>query len=200
MAMTAQELIDRSLLLLAAGDINSPWLVQEAEASLAINQALEELGREIADDSKRFGLTMQDYPVTIDPLTGAGSLVGAVGSSTGLADMIWEKVHKGRVKDNLGVRLIYIPEIQEFEGMVLPGQNYYTIYQNNIYTRGSQSLLYNSDRTALASVGDGTVTVTANFYPSIGSAATLPIEVEDDAVRFLARTLTEKFPSMPSRR
>lgn len=199
MPATAQELLDRALFLLAAGDANSPWLVQEFEASLAFNQALEELGRAIADDPKRYNLTVQDYPVTIDS-SGIGDLTGAVGTFTGLADIIWDKVHRGQVEDSLGNALIFIPEIQEFQGHVLPGFNYYTIYQSRLYTRGSTSGDYNSDKAILFSLGTGIVTVTSNYYPSVGNAQTMPLEIEEDVPRFLARTLTEKFPSLPARR
>lgn len=192
MAITAQELVIRALTLLSAGDDGSPWMAMEMEAELAIGQAMQELGIDVANDPKSFGLLQQGYSVTLSSTTGAGSLVSAVGASTTTADMIWGSVPRGYVYDTAtDTRLVYIPDRANFEGYVDPGFLYYTIYAGNIYTRTSNGS-YPTDKTGV----QGALTVTANFYPAIQNPATtasLPAELESNAVRQLARVMAEKY-------
>lgn len=195
MAATSQEIAQRALFLLAAGDADSPWFALEVEANLAISQAMQELGLAIADHPTRYGLLQQDYTVTLDGVTGAADLTMVTGVITGLADIIWEKVKEGRVKDATSTPLHFIPDVFEFEGDVLLGLNYWTTYQSKIYTRGSEGGSYESDKGTIAAAGN--ITVTASYYPTIGNAASLPLELESDAVRILAKTLAAKFTGLP---
>lgn len=185
--MTAAEVSQRALLLLAAGDPNSIWLQMEVEAGLAQTLALEELGLTISNDSLRFGLLQQSYPITLT--SGNGQLVSATGSSTGVVDMIWSSVPRGHVKDENGTRLIYIPNRYDFESYLLPGQLYFTTYAGNIYTRSAASGDYSSDKFAVI----GPLDVLANYDPSVGGMATLSPELNEDLVRLLARTLAAKY-------
>ncbi len=176
-------------MLLAAGDPNSPWLSMEVEAGLAQGQALQELGVDTANDPEGFGLLQQEYTVTLSTSTGAGNLASAVGNLTGLADMVWASVQWGHVRDTATSQtLLYVPNRMNFERYQLPGQLYFTTYQSGIYTRTANGD-YDSDKNGV----QGPLNVLANYYPSIGSLSTLPQELESNAVRYLARTLAQKY-------
>lgn len=191
--MTGDELVDKARFLLAAGQPNSPWMDVEVEAQLSTDQALQDLGMTVARDRNRFGLLQQDYPVPLSGSTGAGDLVAALGSVTGDSDMIWDTVSQGRVKDANDVALVWIPDVAEFEGSVMPGYSYFTLYQQKIYTRTSTGT-YATDKTGVVSP----VTVTANFFPSFIVPAALPVQLEDDAVQAMMRVLMQKFTSLPA--
>lgn len=190
MAMTSKELAQRALILLAAGNMSSPWMAMELEALQAIRYTMQKLGMTIADDPERRQLLVQDYSINLS--SGEGDLTTAVGSLTGLADIVWNSVPRGRVKDSNGTPLIYVPETADFEGYVINGPRYYTIRQGKIFTRTATGD-YGTDRFGVV---EAPLTVTANYFPSIGSEATLPAQIEDDAVRILAETLTTKFAAM----
>jgi hypothetical protein len=190
--MTQSELSQRALLLLAAGDPNSPWLKMETEAGLAQEQALQELGMVVADHPAQFGLLQQTYSITLT--SGVGQLTTATGVTTSAVDMIWTSVQRGHVKDEMGTRLIYVPDRANFEGYQLPGLLYYTTYTGNIYTRSATSGDYASDQYGVT----GPLNVFANYYPTVGGLASIAPELDSDLVRILARTLTEKYaPGMP---
>lgn len=191
--MTAQELVDKARFLLAAGQPDSAWLDVEVEAQLSIAQAMHDLGMMIAKDRWRFGLLQQDYSVPLNGSTGAGDLIAATGALTSAADMIWDSVPQGRVKDANDAALVYVPDVAEFESYVLPGFSYYTLYQQKIYTRTSTGT-YATDKTGVISP----VTVTANFFPALTSAVTLPAQLEDEAVQSLIRVLVQKNPGLPA--
>lgn len=185
--MTTAELSQRALLLLAAGDKESPWLNMEVEAGLAQEQALNELATFVEDDPELFGLLQQSYSITLT--SGNGQLTSATGSSTSQADMVWTSVPKGHVKDENGTRLIYIPNRYDFESYLLPGQLYFTTYNGNIYTRSAASGDYSSDKFSVI----GPLDVLANYYPTVGGMATLSPELNSNLVRLLARVLLEKY-------
>lgn len=186
--MTQSELSQRALLLLAAGNPDSPWLKMETEAGLAQEQALNELGDDVAADPSQFGLLQQTYTVTLNGTTGAGQLTSATGNSTSQVDMIWTSVQRGHVKDTDGNKLLYVPNRYSFEGYLLPGQLYFTTYDGNIYTRTANGD-YASDRTGV----QGPLNILANYYPTVGGMATLSPELNSNLVRILARTLAEKY-------
>lgn len=188
MPLTATELNQRALLLLSVGQQNSAWLDQEVEANQAITLSLHELGRVISQDESRFGQLQQDYSVALT--AGAGNLATAVGSLTTLADIIWESVKNGRVKDSEGVPLLYIPDVFSFEAYVLPGYNYFHIRASQIFTRGSSGS-YIDDFNKVT----GALLVTANYTPSIGNLNTLPADLEPDLIQIHANTLATKFQS-----
>ena len=190
MAMTSKELAQRALILLAAGNVSSPWLAMELEALQAIRYTMQKLGMTIADDPERRQLLVQDYSINLS--SGEGDLTTAVGALTGLADMVWNTVPRSRVKDSNGTQLIYVPETADFEGYVISGPRYFTIRQGKIFTRTAMGD-YATDRFGVV---ETPLTVTANYFPSIGTEATMPSQIEDDAVRILAETLTTKFASM----
>lgn len=188
--MTSQELAQRALLLLAAGNVSSPWLAMELEALQAIVYAMEMLGQEIAEDPQKRQLLVQDYSVNL--AGGAGDLTTAAGSLTALPDIIWGTVPRGRVKDSNGTALFYVPETADFEGYVIPGPRYYHIRQGRIYTRTSAGD-YATDQFGIV---ESPLTVTANYFPSIGSEATLPAQLEEDAVKMLAQVLVTKMATL----
>jgi hypothetical protein len=188
MALNYSDFSQRALLLLAAGDPNSVWLGMETEAGVAQPQALQELGLDVANDPRRFGLLQQQYSVTLN--SGTGNLASALGGITGLTDIIWSSIPKGNVLDTAtSTPLVYVPNVADFEGYQLPGMLYYTIYQGGIYTRTAVGGYYNGDSSGV----QGPLTVTANYYPSVGNLSTLPLELESDAIRYLARTLQLKY-------
>lgn len=185
--MTQAELSQRALMLLAAGDSNSPWLQMETEAGLAQDQALNELATTIEDDPELFGLLQQSYAITLT--SGNGQLTSATGATTGVVDMVWTSVPKGHVKDENGTRLLYIANRYDFESYLLPGQLYFTTYNGSIYTRSAVSGDYSSDKFAVI----GPLDVLANYYPTVGGMATLSPELNSNLVRLLARVLAEKY-------
>lgn len=188
MALGQADFSQRALLLLAAGDPNSVWLGMETEAGVMQTQALQELGLDVANDPHRFGLLQQQYPITLS--AGAGNLATAAGALTGLTDIIWSSVPWGRVLDTAtNTPLVYVPNVADFEGYQLPGMLYYTIYQSAIYTRTAVGGYFNGDSSGV----QGPLTITANYYPSVANLSTLPLELESDAVRYLARTLQLKY-------
>lgn len=188
MALGQADFSQRALLLLAAGDPNSVWLGMETEAGVMQTQALQELGLDVANDPHRFGLLQQQYSVTLN--NGAGNLATATGALTSATDIIWASIPWGRVLDTAtNTPLVYVPNVADFEGYQLPGQLYYTIYQSGIYTRTAVGGYYNGDSSGV----QGPLTVTANYYPSVGNLSTLPLELESDAIRYLARTLQLKY-------
>lgn len=188
MALGQADFSQRALLLLAAGDPNSVWLGMETEAGVMQPQALQELGLDVANDPHRFGLLQQQYFVTLN--NGVGNLASALGGITGLTDIIWSSISKGNVLDTAtNTQLAYVPNVADFEGYQLPGMLYYTIYQSGIYTRTAVGGYFNGDSSGV----QGPLTITANYYPSVANLSTLPLELESDAIRYLARTLEQKY-------
>lgn len=188
MALGQADFSQRALMLLAAGEPNSPWLGMETEAGLAQQQALQELGQDVANDPGQFGLLQQEYSVSLN--SGAGALTTATGALTGLADIIWESVPRGHVKDTAtGAKLIYIPNRMDFEDYQLPGQYYFTTYQSGVYTRSATSGDYDSDKFDV----QGPLNILANYFPSIANLSTLPQQLESNAVRKLAVVLARKY-------
>src|SRR5258708_7890082 len=124
--MTDLEITRRAIVLLAAGNLASPWYNHEAEVSACIPLAMQALAEVIAADPARYGLLMQDY--SVDVSSGQGSLLTPLGSVTGVAaDILWQSITQGLVKDADGNQLHYIPDQFTFEGILLSGYNYYTI-------------------------------------------------------------------------
>ena len=187
MSITNKELARRALALLAGGDPNSPWFYQEAEAGLAIPYAMHELAQEIAEDYLRRGLLQQDYSVTIS--AGIGNPLTATGAITSAADILYETIPWGQVKDADNNRLVYGQHKTDFERYLPPGFKYFALINQRIYARSASTGTYETD------LGDVStpLTVTANFVPTVSS---VPVELEDDAVRTLARVLVVKLPDL----
>lgn len=189
--MTAAELIDKARFLLAAGNPDSPWYQMEIEANLVMPQAMHILGMAVANDPRRFGILQQQYSVSLNFL-GLGNLATTSGALTARADIIWETVGRGHVRDANNEKLIYVPEFAQFVGYLLPGYQYYTLSQQQIFTRIVSAGYYNGDSTGVT----GPLTVTASYFPYVGTvtdANTLPTELQDDAVEHLARILQIKY-------
>jgi len=179
--MTALELTRRAIALLAATQGEQNWYEMEAEIGALIDNALQELAEMIARDPERHGLLMQDYSVTLTD--GIGSLTAATGARTTAADILWQSVGKGVVKDADGVRLHYVGDLFTFQGPQVTGFNYYTITDNGrIYVRTGD------EPYALGSISNP-LTVTANFIPTV---STVPAQLENDAVQALVKQVMQK--------
>jgi hypothetical protein len=184
--MTALEITRRAIALLAATQGEQNWYEMEAEISALIPIALQRFAEQIADDPGRHGLTMQDYSVTLT--SGIGVLTTATGARTALADILWQSVSKGVVKDADGVRLHYVSDLFTFQGPQVGGYNYYTITDNGrLYARTG------NEPYALGNISEP-LTVTANFIPTV---ATVPGQLEDDAVEMLVKVTVQKLVSKP---
>ena len=178
--MTNLELTRRAIALLAAGTPSSPWWEMEAEVSSCIPYAMQELANAVAADHERYGLLMQDYSVTLT--NGAGNLLTVTGAVTSAADILWRSVAKGIVKDAYGERLHYVPDAFTFEGAQLAGYNLFTLVNPNILVRTPTGPF------TLGNVADP-LSIKANFIPTV---TTVPEELEDDAVRLLAKIAAQK--------
>ena len=189
MSITNKELARRALALLAGGDPNSPWFYQEAEAGLAIPYAMHRLGEETARNPQLRGLLQQDYSVTIS--SGVGNPLTATGSLTSAADVLYDSIVWGQVKDADNNRLIPVQNRMDFERPLQPGFKYYCLTGQRIYVRSAVSNVYESD------LGDvtGPLTITANFVPTV-SALPANGQFDDDIVRILADILVLKFPDL----
>lgn len=184
--MTDLELTRRAIMVLAAGQPSpNPVLEQEAEIAALIPQALQTLADEVAKDSNRAGLLMQDYAVTL--VSGVGEPLIETGTITTNTDILYWSIPYNVVRDTMtNFRLVYIPNKEQFEGYLMPGYWYYTLANQKILTRSATSGDYfNSDRYDV----QGPLTVTANFVPR---TADLPITLENDAVDLLVKIATMK--------
>lgn len=180
--MTNLELTRRAILLLAAEPSGEhDWYAMETEIGSLIPNALQELAEMIARDPERQGLLQQEYSVTLT--NGIGNLTAATGARTAAADILWQSVSKGLVKDAYGGRLHYIGDRYAFEGPQLAGYNYYTLTDN-----GRIHVRTGADPFFLGGVSDP-LTVNANFIPTV---ATLPAQLENDAVQTLAKIAVQK--------
>lgn len=153
----------------------------EAEASLAITYATKRLAERIANDPLRFGLLTQDFSVTLT--AGVGTILSSVGSISAVADVLWDTIPRNRVADSESTKLIYVPNLADFEGKLLAGYLYYTLSNQRIIARSNVTGSYTADLLT------GTLTVTANFIPTI---STLPTQLDNELVNTLAEVLSEK--------
>lgn len=184
--MTDLELTRRAIMVLAAGQPSpAPVLEQEAELAALIPQALQSLADEVAKDVNRAPLLMQDY--TVNLTSGVGDVLTQTGSITSNADILYWSIPYNVVRDTLtNLRLVYIPNKEQFEGYLMPGYWYYTLANQKIYTRSATSGDYfYSDRYDV----QGPLTVTANFIPT---TADIPATLENDAVDLLVKIATIK--------
>lgn len=184
--MTDLELTRRAIMVLASGTPSPvPVLDQEAELSSMIPSVMQTLADEVAKDHNRAPLLMQEY--SVDLVSGVGEPLTDTGSITSLADILYWSIPYGVVRDSLtNLKLVYIPNREQFEGYLTPGLWYYTLANQRIYTRSATSGDYfNSDKYDV----QGPLTVTANFVPT---SATLPSTLENDAVDLLVKMAVTK--------
>lgn len=134
------------------------------------------------------GLLQQDYSVSLS--SGIGDVQNATGSVTSAADILFEAIPQGVVRDADGNRLNYIPNRQDFEGWLDPAFKYYCLSDRVIYVRSATSNVYASD------LGDinGPLTITASFVLKPSTIAYLPANLEDDIVKQMAEVLSRKLP------
>jgi hypothetical protein len=184
--MTDLELTRRAIMVLASGSPSPvPVLDQEAELSSMIPSVMQTLADEVAKDHNRAPLLTQEY--SVDLVSGVGEPLTDVGSITSLADILYWSIPYGVVRDSLtNLKLVYIPNREQFEGYLTPGLWYYTLVNQRIYTRSATSGDYfNSDKYDV----QGPLTVTANYVPT---SATLPTTLENDAVDLLVKMAVTK--------
>ena len=150
-----------------------------------IPSVMQTLADEVAKDHNRAPLLMQEY--SVDLVSGVGEPLTDTGSITSLADILYWSIPYGVVRDSLtNLKLVYIPNREQFEGYLTPGLWYYTLANQRIYTRSATSGDYfNSDKYDV----QGPLTVTANFVPT---TATLPSTLENDAVDLLVKMAVTK--------
>ena len=99
--MTDLELTRRAIMVLAAGQPSpNPVLEQEAEIAALIPQALQTLADEVAKDSNRAGLLMQDYAVTL--VSGVGEPLIETGTITTNTDILYWSIPYNVVRDKIG--------------------------------------------------------------------------------------------------
>lgn len=186
MALTNQELIRRALAHLSIGQASpSVWLDSEDLAAPEIEYAMHTLGARIWKDPTRKGLLSQDYTVTLT--SGVGTPLTVNGSISSAADILYESIPDGRVRDTASeTNLAFIPQTGQFEGYLQSGFYYYTLRNQRIYTRSATSGIYANDQYDVI----GPLTITAQYIPTVSS---LPVELEDEAVMTLAELLAKKF-------
>lgn len=178
--MTPLELTRRAVAWLAASDVAGDWYAREAEIGTLIDNAMQELAEAVASDDTRKGLLMQSYPLALT--SGVGDITTALGARTGLADVLWQSIPKGVVADTDGGLLHYVADFYDFRRPLLNGFNYYHIADNGRVLARAGGGDY-----VLGNVSEP-LTVTANFIPT---PANLPVQIEDDAVRTLARLVVQ---------
>lgn len=176
------------MVMAAGGPSPNPLLDQEAEVSAVIPQAMQSLADEVAKDSNRAPLLMQEY--TVDLVGGAGDLLTATGSITGNEDILLWSIPFTNVRDTAtNQKLVYIAQKEQFEGYLMSGYYYYTLANQKVYTRSAISGDYfNSDRYDV----QGPLTVTCNFVPT---TADLPTTLENDAVDIMIKIVMSKVQS-----
>lgn len=186
MALTNQELIRRALAHLSIGQQSpSVWLDSEDLAAPEIEYAMHNLATKVWKDPRRKGLLSQDYSVTLT--NGVGTILTATGTITSEADILYESVADGKVRDTANdVLLAFIPQVAQFEGHLQLGLYYYTLRNQRIYTRSATSGIYGNDQYDVI----GPLTITAQYIPTVSS---IPVELEDEAVITLAELMAKKF-------
>ncbi|HYE59429.1 MAG TPA: hypothetical protein VD948_13030 [Rhodothermales bacterium] len=149
---------------------------------IAAPHALGQLAERIVDDRDRRSLLQQTYSVTVTG--GSGNLLTATGAITSAADIIIRSVPLGYVKDSDDVPYHQVLHRAIFEGSLSTLIGYYLLdaQRIRIRARGSGSLTENL-----------TLSVYANFYPT---AATVPTELEDEAVQALADYVSANYQQL----
>lgn len=184
--MTQADLVEYATRRLSAGDNAATWAQSEIDLNALVPSALAVLARDVARDDVRRGLLQQDFEVTLDS-SGIGNLLTATGSITADADILFEGVTLGIVKDASSVVLRKLTHYADFVRPQPTVFGYYCLTGERIHTR---AVNVSATNPAEISGAASPLTIRANFEPY--HVADVPRELEDDLVTALVTLVARK--------